>query len=202
MNKTLLFILLISTFGFSIFAQPKTVTEFYLVMPDDIYVFSTKMGEKITDKAELIKFRKSLIKIEDIKNGYLKLEGDWEGWAEIVLFKKTDGSYLIAENLSGCGPACEGTLKFWTYKGGKWTEVTKQIWTEISGTDAIKVFNSHRQDGIERAEENDFSFYYLLPRYGKTLKIACNLCSYLDGDFVFMQFDWNGTKFVRKLNWK
>ncbi len=200
-NKPILLFYIFLLFTVTAFAQPKTVTDFYLAMPSSVYS-TTSEGNEITNKNELIKYRRSLIKIEDIKNGYLRLEGAWEGWSEIVLFKKTDGSYIIAESKTGCGPGCEGSLKFQTFKNNKWTDVTKEVWTDISFKEAVKVFNSRKQDGIEPAEENDFSFYYLLPRYGKTLKIACNMCSFLDGDFVFMQFDWNGSKFVRKLNWK
>lgn len=201
MKKILLFILMMPIFSLAVFAQPKTVTDFYLAMPNDVYS-TTAEGKKITNKAELEKFRRSLIKIKDTKNSYLRIEGAWEGWAEIALLKRSNGGYVIAQAESGCGPACEGFVKFWDYKNGKWTEITKQIWTEVSIKDAAKAFDSRKPESAESADENGFSFYYLLPRYGKTLKVACNVCMEDDGDFVFMQFDWNGTKFVRKLNWK
>lgn len=179
-------------------AQPKTVTDYFLAMPDEVY--STDLeGNKIKSKNELIKFRKTLIKIEDIKNGYLKLEGAWEGWAEIALFRKNDGSYIIAQAENGCGPACDGFVKFWTYKSGKWTDITAQLFPEISQKTAAKAFNAKKPANEESADENGFPFYYLLPRQGRTLKIACNECTQSGAeDFVFLEYEWNGSKFVKK----
>jgi hypothetical protein len=56
-------ILMCVTFAF---AQPKTVTDYYLAMPSNFYNFT-----QIKDKAALMKYRKKNIKVEDIKNGYL-----------------------------------------------------------------------------------------------------------------------------------
>lgn len=196
-NLASLFILLIAFASFT-FAQPKTVTDYFLVMPTDVYSSDIE-GNKISGKSALTKHRKSLIKIEDVKNGYLKLEGPWEGWAEIALFKKNDGSYIVAQAESGCGPACDGFVKFFTYNGGKWTNITKTIFPQISAKTAAKTFNLKKPADAEIADEEGFAFYYLLPRVGKTLKIACNECTQSgDPDFVFMEFDWNGTRFVQK----
>lgn len=123
--------------------MPKTVTDYFLAFPNDKYAVDFD-GKKITNKAALTKFRKSLIKIEDTKNGYLRLEGAWEGWAEIVLFKKKDGDYLIAHAESGCGPACDGFVKFYTYKAGKWTEVTETVFPKLTETEIKKAFNDKK----------------------------------------------------------
>jgi hypothetical protein len=198
MKHILSLIIVILAFASFMSAQPKTVTDYYLAMPNNVY--STDMeGNKITSKPTLTKFRKSLIKIEDIKNGYLKLEGTWEGWAEIALFKKTDGQYIIAQAENGCGPACVGFVKFWTYTAGKWTEITKQVFADLSEKTAAKAFNAKKPAADEAADEKGFSFYYLLPRQGKTLKVACNECTQSGAeDFVFMEYEWNGAKFVKK----
>ncbi len=198
MKKPIFLIILSLAFSFSVFAQPKTVTDYFLAMPDNVYS-TTLEGKKVTGKPALTKLRKSMIKIEDIKNGYLKLEGAWEGWAEIALFRKNDWSYIIAQAENGCGPACDGFVKFWTYKSGKWTEITAQIFPEISQKTAAKAFNAKKPANEESADENGFPFYYLLPRQGRTLKIACNECTQSGAeDFVFLEYEWNGSKFVKK----
>lgn len=198
MKQIILLSALVLMFAALAFAQPKTVTDYFLAMPNDVYS-SGLDGTKAKGKAAITKLRKSLIKIEDIKNGYLKLEGPWEGWAEIALFKKTDGSYIIAQAENGCGPACDGFVNFWTYKTGKWTEITKQIFPTISEATAAKTFNIKKPTDAEIADEEGFAFYYLLPRVGKTLKVACNECTQSgDPDFVLMEFDWNGARFVQK----
>lgn len=191
------FVFLLFAFSVNSFSQqPKTVTDFYLAMPNDVYATNME-GNKITGKAALTKHRKSLIKTEDIKNGYLKLEGAWEGWAEIALFKKKDGSYLIAQSETGCGPACEGFIKFFTYKAGKWTDVTKQVFpmpTDNQVAAAFKAKKINTEDGM--------SNYFLLPQTGTTVKMACNMCengeTNEEPELVLMEFTWNGEKFTVK----
>ncbi len=198
MKKFILLTMLILTGGVGVFAQQlKTVTDFYLAMPNDRFLTNLE-GKKITNKAELIKFRKSLIKIEDIKNGYLKLEGTWEGWAEIALFRKKDGSYLIAETSVGCGPACDGSLKLSTYSGGKWTDVTKQFAPKVTNQMTFDGFKANGGINEEIKSGDDLPFYYLLPQFGKTLKIACNECDDTAEDFTLLEYEWNGEKFVKK----
>lgn len=192
------FALLIFAFSVDSFAQqPKTVTDFYLAMPSDVYSTNNE-GNKVTGKAALTKLRKSLIKVEDIKNGYLKLEGAWEGWAEIALFKKKDGNYLIAQAESGCGPACEGFVKFFTYKAGKWTDVTNQVFPNLSEAQVKQAFASKKVD----LEDEGMSYYFLLPQVGTTVKMACNMCENGETsespDLVLMEFTWNGEKFSIK----
>jgi hypothetical protein len=196
--KQLMLLSLLTLVGFgSVFAQPKTVTDFYLAMPNDAYSTNIE-GKKITNKAALIKYRKSLIKIEDTQNGYLKLEGAWEGWAEIALFKRKDGSYLIAETSVGCGPGCDGGVKFSTYQTAKWTDVTKQFAPKVTNQMAFEGFRKNGGVNEEINSGEDLSFYYLLPRIGRTLQIVCNECSNDADDFVLLEYEWNGEKFVKK----
>lgn len=199
MKKIILLAAFILTFGLSIFAQPKTVTDYFLAMPDDVYSTDIE-GNKVKGKPALTKHRKSLIKIEDIKNGYLRLEGPWEGWAEIALFKKTDGSYIIAQAENGCGPACDGFVKFFTYSAGKWTDVTKTVFTEPTAKAVVKQFNATKAADDEAAGEEGMPFYYSLPREGRLMRVVCNECSQSgDGeDFTIFKYEWNGTKFVKK----
>lgn len=189
------------SFAFLLFAfsvnsfsqQPKTVTDFYLAMPSNVYATDIE-GNAIKGKAAITKHRKSLIKTEDIKNGYLRLEGGWEGWAEIALFKKKDGSYLIAQAESGCGPACEGLVKFFTYKAGKWTDVTKQVFPNLTEAQVKQTFIGKKLD----LQENGTSHYFLLPQTGTTVKMACNMCSEDANNFTLMEFAWNGERFTVK----
>lgn len=194
-NIAIAFVLtLISFAGVLAQSQPQTVTEFYLALPgsvngiagtedldgsefkDDFFFYSNERNES---RSAIIKYRKSLIKTEDIKNGYLRLEsGEWEGWAEIVLFKKTGGKYLVAVSQVGCGPSCDGGVMFLYYKNGKWTNVTKQVFP----------FESSYGPG-----------YYRLPRVGTTIELICGdesgeTCR--DGEKL-AEFKWNKKKFVK-----
>ena len=181
-------------FVFSVFAsaqsQPKTVTDFYLALPnskvdvnglegsdfDDPFFFLESKGSYSESKST--KYRRSLIKIEDTKNGYLKLgSNQWEGWAEITLFKKTDGSYVIAVSEVGCGPGCSGWVIFLTYNRGKWTDVSEQIFPVSRFSD----------DG-----------YFKLPRVGTTIELIDGEDVGTDESIKLAEFRWNKTKFVRQ----
>jgi hypothetical protein len=145
--------------------QPRTVIDFYLALPGGIYGiegtqeselpgfesdFFFYANERNEAKASILKYRKSLIKIEDSKNGYLRLESnEWKGWAEIALFKRVDGSYVVAISQVRCEQDCTGGIIFATYKSGHWENVTKQV------------FPSSSQG------------YYRLPRIGTSIDLIC-----------------------------
>lgn len=186
MKKVTYLLVAIVAFSTFAFAQPKTVSDYYLAMPSNLYNFT-----QIKDKAALTKYRKKNIKIEDIKNGYLRIESiDFEGRGEVALFKKNDGSYIVGQTLVGCGPICGGGVDFWTYKAGKWTNVTKQVF-DFSEADLNKLFASRN------VEENDRTAFFELPREGKTMTLKCDDCD-PNGDGVLAKFEWNGSKFVKK----
>ncbi|MEP6925941.1 MAG: hypothetical protein ABI954_15845 [Pyrinomonadaceae bacterium] len=175
----LVFAILI-TFSLAHAQEPKIVTDFYLAMPNDNY--SHPYGREIKGKAAITKYRKSLIKIEDIKNGYLKIEpNEEEGWSEIALFKKTDGSYLVAHSQVGCGPACGGGTEFLTYAGGKWTDVTKQFFPALTK---------------EQKAAQDCLFE--LPRAGRILTMSCGNTEDDTEEGKVFHFEWNGAKFINK----
>jgi hypothetical protein len=189
-------ILFLSVFLTSTFAQkqPKTVTDFYMALPTSFNIVKNLdespfrdgffFGEfyengRNTSQAAITKHRKSLIEIEDIKNGYLRLKPkESEGWEEIALFKKADGEYLVAISQVECGPGCSGDLMFLAYNKGIWTNVTKQIFPSNSSSD---------------------QGYFKLPRVGTTIAL-------IDGEDVGSaktedemkkaEFKWNKVKFV------
>jgi hypothetical protein len=170
--------------------QPKTVTDFYLALPGGIYGiegtqnsdvpgfeddFFFYANERNESRASILKYRKSLIKIEDIKNGYLRLESnDWKGWAEIALFKKVDGSYVVAISQIVCEQGCSGGVIFATYKSGDWKNVTKQV--------------------FPRSPQG----YYRLPRIGTSIFLICGDKSGKACHFgeELAEFQWNKEKFV------
>src|SRR6185369_11743797 len=129
MQIFILHLLVVCAFGQT---QPKTVTEFYLALPggingiegtsdsdvpgfeDDFFFYDNERNES---RAAILKYRKSLIKTEDLKNGYLRLESSkWQGWVEIALFKKADGSYVVAISQVVCRQGCSGGVIFATFK--------------------------------------------------------------------------------------
>ena len=173
-------------------AHPTTVTDFYLALPggvngiqgsqdaelpgfeNDFFFYS---NERNQSRDAIRKYRKSVIKIEDVKNGYLRLESnDWKGYAEIAIFKRTDGTYVVAISQVACAAFCRGGVIFATYKSGRWENVTKQVFPHS-----------------EQSEN-----YYQLPREGTSIVLICGDKSSKSCVFggELAEFQWNKEKFV------
>ena len=170
---------------------PKTVTEFYLKLPgsingiegtqdnevfgfeDDFLFYSNERNES---PSAILRYRKSLIKIEDIKNGYLRLESnEWKGWTEVALFKKADGSSLVAISQVECKPGCSGGLIFSLYTKGHWNNVTRQVFPESSSLHG----------------------YYTLPRVGTSIALVCGDDNCRHGEKL-AEYQWNKEEFIKK----
>jgi hypothetical protein len=177
-------------------ATPKlqNVTDYYLAIPsqglleDQCNFFLENQTRK---NIETLDFRKSLIKIEDTQNAYLRLEppstkGDEGG--EISLFKKNDGSYLLGIADWECGLVCK-CIGFLEFKNDKWLNVTKRY--------ERKILKQRRQRENKKPTsicENGYSF----GREEKSLSIRCIKDS--NSDRFNMKFLWNGKDFILQKN--
>lgn len=154
---------------------PKTVTDFYMKLP-----------AKYLQILEAIPNRRSLIKTEDVANGYLRLESkDWEGWGEVALFKRANGRYIVAVTEYSCGPECDGNLTFLDYKNGKWTRV--EMLPRYSVGDLRTAFHGATERSPDEDEMNEQVFE--LPRKGKEITLKL-------GGVPVMGFLWDGEDFV------
>lgn len=187
--------------------QPKTVTDFYLLMPAD--QFSTyAAGKTIKGKAALKKFRKSLIKVEDISNGYIRLEEPGKVWSEIAIFKKNDGSYIVGYAGQLC-PNCISEMDFFSYNKGKWLKITNDV---LPDTTLDQIVESLIKRNIDI---DGIGNYFMMPRKGRTLRWICDECKTNDGSpfaydegetfksevdgkmkYTLFTWDWNGEIFV------
>jgi len=190
-KSIVLTILLTLVLGVSATGQtlPRNVTDFYLALPGGIYGiegtqdseipgfendFFFYANERNESTSAIRTYRKSLIKIEDIKNGYLRLESnEWKGWVEIALFKKADGFYVVAISQVTCEASCTGGVIFATYKNGHWKNVTRQVFP-----------GSSQKRG-----------YYQLPRVGTSIDLLCGDKSCSPGEKL-AEFHWNKERFV------
>ena len=190
-KTSLVSLVLVMSVAVWVFGQipPRTVTEFYLTLPssingiegtqdaeirgfeDDFFFYSNERNES---DASIHRYRKSLIKVEDIKNGYLRLESsDWKGWVEVALFKKADGSNLVAISQVRCSPTCTGGILLTTYKNGRSRNVTAQVFPDSSAA----------------------AGYYKLPRVGTSISLVCDSCSQGNRS---TEFQWNKERFIKK----
>ena len=188
-NLTLLTLFFFSLFSFAAAQKtaPKTVTDFLYLLPETYFEPYVEEGKP---KPDLRAYRKSLIKINDTKNGFLRLEGvAWEGWAEMAIFKKTDGNYVVGISQSGCGPICDSANTFLVYEKGDWRDVTEEVLPTISEAQFDAAYKKHKIN-----EDDDPGIVYELPRLGRTIIVRT------DGDrnIELFELTWNGTRFVLK----
>jgi hypothetical protein len=196
MTKILLSVFIVLTFVFSASAQnsqPKTVTDFFYLLPNK-YFTPYDSGE---GTPTLRNYRKSIIKIEDVKNGYLRIEEPiTEGWREVAIFKKKDGKYIVGILQIGCGPDCTTEeMDFLSYENGDWQDVTRQVLPKITDAQISAAYKRHK---ISKDEMG--GLVYELPRVGTSIKVNGG-GDYGDAAFkpiVFFEMNWDGAKFVLK----
>lgn len=164
---------------------PKTVVDFYLLLP----------AKYITPLAK-VKKRDALIETRDVANGYLKLANngvaaDWEGWAEIALFKKADNNYVVGVVNGECATICTSGVEFLEYQNGKWREVTARVMPKISNKMIVDAYRK------QLPEETDPPYTsYELPQQGTVMRLNANVGG--DGDVLLYELKWNGAKFEIK----
>ncbi len=126
---------------------PKTVRDFFSLLPDKYFVLEGCEREKDKDCSKArAEYLKTFTEVEDIKNGYFKGGCDGaQSCIEMAIFKRPDGNYLVGLATSG---EMINDFYFLDYTGGKWTDVSRDIpefskanWYELPrvGT-TVKVF--------------------------------------------------------------
>lgn len=127
--------------------QPRTVRDFFMLLPEKYFVLEACEPEKDKNcRRARLDYLKTFAEVEDTKNGYLKGGCDGaQACIEMALFKRPDETYLI-----GVATSAEmmNDYYFLDYKNGKWTDVSAQVVPEFSKKNM-----------------------YELPRYGTTVKV-------------------------------
>lgn len=123
--------------------SPRTVVDYYMLLPARYFEI---------DRRNLLNLKYGAV--VDVRNGYIHTwhDGAQQG-LEVALFRRPDGSYLVAINHMGDeGPddAWSPWLDFLTYRNGRWTDVTK--------TTLPRQFSE--------------KLGYELPRYGRTIRVV------------------------------
>lgn len=185
-NKPLLGFLVAIVLSADAFAQtiPKTITEYLLALPPRYFelVHPGFQYEKPKTKAEMDKFRRSRIVIEDVKNGYIKYveSPDESGWSELALFKKTSGGFVLAVARTVVYKGCDTTLDFLEYNKGIWSKVTTKYYPKFTRAMQKKIDNQ--------------IFCIALPREGRVLRAYSKW--YDEPEEKIGAFEWDGEKLV------
>ena len=171
-------------FNLPVFSQAKkdtrNVLDYYKLLPEN-------MLENEAAKAK--------ITIQDTKNGYLKIEGLFEGWVEVALFRKKSGSPVLIVGSTGCGPVCTTDVTAYELSGGKLVNETKRILPKLSDEEIIEIYNKKKTDGDEDTESEPVSCVYELPRIGTVIKIKADT-TLAPSDITLYELHWKDDKFI------
>jgi hypothetical protein len=199
LSVTLLLLITLTPFGInargplalnqsSATSEPRTVLDFYKLLPS-----------KYLNLPQDAKTRRPRADVTDIANGYLSLvapsddAGTWESWAgaEVVLFKKKSGGYVVGVAQTETVTVSTTNLRFLEYNAGAWRDVTKGVSPAI--TEKMIRAALRRADPAEAKDlrSNDPMFVtYDLPRVGRSI------IAKWDGNATLFNLNWNGERFV------
>ena len=172
---------LILTVSASAQTQPKTVRDFFTLLPDKYFTLEGCYPE--TDKGckkARAEYLKAYTEVEDIANGYFKGGCDGaQSCIEMAIFKRPNGTYLVGLATSG---EMMNDFYFLNYAGGKWTNVSVATVPGFS-------------------KKN----WYELPRVGTTVKVFAKKIIEQTNDYEISEkgkklydLEWKDGKFERK----
>ncbi|MBA2339162.1 MAG: hypothetical protein H0V88_02115 [Pyrinomonadaceae bacterium] len=169
--------------------EPSTVLDFYKLLPS-----------KYLNVPRGVKTRMPRTDVTDIANGYLSLvapsysEGDgaWESWAgaEVVLFKKKSGGYIVGVAQTETVTVSTTNLIFLEYNAGSWRDVTKSVSPRITEKMILAALRRADPGEFKNLLDNSPMFVtYDLPRVGRSIVAKW------DGNTTLFKLNWNGARF-------
>lgn len=180
-----IFVIIIMALSFStaVSAQKKdkrNVADYYMMLP----------GNALEDKAS-----KGKTIVRDLKNGYLKIEGAFEGYIEVALFRKKNGSAMLLVGATACGPVCDTEISGYEMSGDELVDVTEKVIPFLSTEDAADIYNRKKNAEDEDAEDAPVPLVYGLPRYGRIIKVKADK-TFAPSNITLYELHFKNDKFV------
>lgn len=96
--------------------KPMTILDYYLALPQKYLKHAGGDSEKE---------RSAALYIKDVETGYLQArQPNGEFYSAVALFKRPDGSDLVAVENRECAAGCNEEFYFLSYENGQWVDVT------------------------------------------------------------------------------
>lgn len=176
-----LFIVVVATSaGFQ--QQPRDVVDYYLLLPARYLTLGGGAQERDT-----------AIKIRDIKNGYLRIEGAWKGYTEIALFRNPDGSALIGVSNVSFGPGPDQRIYFLSYDGKTWIDKTKEVFARAPQSQIAAMYKK-KKSREDKDYGQDVPHLYRLPRLGTTIKVVTTP-GFTEVEITLAELNWENGRF-------
>jgi hypothetical protein len=139
----------------------------------------------------------STVKI-DLKKDHIAFSGSWEGSGEFAVWRKKNGTDLIGETRTGCGPVCmTSNLRFLEPRGSKFVDVTVKVLPKITATQERQMLAVYNRKTGENYSLQDFNYYLKFPNKGTTITLRSG--EFSGEDPVLANYKFNGSGFVFEL---
>lgn len=182
-GKFLILAVLALGFSTAVSAQKKdsrNVLDYYALLPDNALNNEAMMG---------------IVAVRDIKNGYLKITGAFEGYVEAALFRKKDGSALLLVGATSCGPVCDTVMNAYEFSGDEPTDVTENLLPRPSDEEILGIYNRKKKEGDEDAGEETVPQIYELPRVGRKIRVKAD-ATFAPSGITLYELNFKSDKFV------
>ncbi len=142
MNKKILFLIMaiavLVTAGQGQTKQPKTVRDFFNILPAKYFeIGCCGVHDEPDSLVAHTKYLESFLRVEDTANGYL--EGGCDGGQSCItmaLFKKPDGSYVVGVHTSN---TMHDENYFLEYRAGRWYDVSAKVVPQFSKNNGYRL---------------------------------------------------------------
>ena len=163
--------------------RPKSVLDYYFLLPHKYLPYLTADSRPV---------REAAIQAKDLDGGFLKSGlGTDEVSTALALFRKSDGSDLIAVENRSCPGPCSSSLNLLLYANDQWTDVTHDLLPAIDGGRIQALIQ--RQYLSRPNEQMRQSLIYTLRKNGGSIEVN----EHWSG-MVLGEFEWVNDAFIFK----
>jgi hypothetical protein len=162
--------------------QEMTILDYYRKVPQQYLPLKAKDSKGA---------QQSAISIQDLENGYLQIrqQGN-ETYEALSLFKRPDGSDLIAIETRACPAGCTSNLTFLTFENDKWANVTSDVLPVIDD----KAITASLAKQVEMKSTFEPRLLYTLLRGGSAIEVREHWSGVEIG-----RLDWSNGRFAFKV---
>src|SRR6266498_2486633 len=164
--------------------HPRSILDYYFLLSHKYLTYLT---------ADSCPVREAAIQIKDLDGGFLKcgLATD-EVSTTLALFKKSDGSDLIAVENRSCPAACSSSLNLLLYANDHWADVTHELLPAIDGN-KVQAFLQRQYMSRTNEPIRQPQLIYTLRKHGESIEVN----EHWSG-MVLGQFEWANDAFTFK----
>lgn len=135
--------------------------------------------------------------VKDEANGYLRIVGAFEGWIDMVLWRKADGHDLVGVAEVACATVCSQAVTFYDYGEAGRRTVTDEVLPHEAVARHFAHMDSLYLAENPTAEAGEMVLWYELPRQGTSIAVAMNN-DIVDLYIPIMELGWDRTRFAVK----